>query len=111
MCSYLLVSSTHLGNGTTFLCILYTLLYALLPPHSRFLLIVVFTLVCTYVCMCYYPHLLLSALAVPHAVPAPDSAGLLLAVVALSVVLFAVLLLLAAAVFTAILFYTRESLH
>ena len=74
--------------------------------HSHFIL------VCTYVCTCYYPHPLLPALAVPHAVPAPDSAGLLPGVVAFSVALFAVLLLLLAAVVSnAILFSTRESVH
>ena len=54
-----------------------------------------------------YSHLLLP----PHAVSGPDCAGLLPAVVALAVALLTVLLLLVAAVFTAILFYTSESLH
>ena len=52
-----------------------------------------------------------SAPAVPHAVSGPDCAALLPAVVALAVALLTVLLLLVAAVFTAILFYTSESMH
>ena len=51
-----------------------------------------------------------SAHAVPHAVSGPDCAALLPAVVALAVALLTVLLLLVAAVFTAILFYTSESM-
>ena len=51
-----------------------------------------------------------SAHAVPHAVSGPDCAALLPAVVALAVALLTVLLLLVAAVFTAILFYTSESI-
>ena len=62
----------------------------------------------TRVC-CLYTHIC-SAHAVPHAVSGPDCAGLLPAVVALAVALLTVLLLLVAAVFTAILFYTSESL-
>ena len=49
--------------------------------------------------------------AVPHAVSGPDCAALLPAVVALAVALLTVLLLLVAAVFTAILFYTSESMQ
>ena len=53
-----------------------------------------------------------SAHAVPPAVSGPDCAGLLPAVVALAVALLTVLvLLLVAAVFTAILFYICKSLH
>ena len=52
-----------------------------------------------------------SAHAVPHAVSGPDCTALLPAVVALAVALLIVLLLLVAAVFTAILFYTSESLQ
>ena len=58
-----------------------------------------------------YSHLLLPLHAVPHAVSGPDSAALLPAVVALAVALLTVLLFLVAAVFTAILFYTSESMH
>ncbi len=52
-----------------------------------------------------------SAHAAPHAVSGPDSAALLPAVVALALALLTALLLLVAAVFTAILFYTSESMH
>ena len=45
------------------------------------------------------------------AVPYPESTDLLPAVVALSVALVIVVVLLVVAIFTTILFYSRESLH
>ena len=65
------------------------------------------THVCCLLTMLPPPHTVL----VPHAVSGPDCAGLLPAVVALAVALLTVLLLLVAAVFTAILFHTSESMH
>ena len=69
-------------------------------------------LVLVHVCVAYIlTFASSSSSAVPHAVSGPDCAGLLPAVVALAVALLTVLLLLVAAVFTAILFYTSESMQ
>ena len=67
------------------------------------------SLILEHMCVAY-SHFLLLLHTVPRAVSGPNCAALLPAVVALAVALLTVLLLLVAAVFTAILFYTSESI-
>ena len=86
-----------MGAGSHLLCVL-PCSFGFQESHTG-------TLVC-----CLLTFASSSAHAVPHALSSPDSAALLPAVVALAVALLTVLLILVAAVFTAILFYTSESM-